>query len=159
MCRLLLATLCCLSSSPSLAQPRDALADAAGDPMEIARAVRSLGDAEVLARLEADAHASRLLAISGAPFLDAPERALPALAVIAAGEDPDEAPAASRAAWTIASGLALPDLDRREWEIEATLASADAYQRVSDDASARADIRLLAASTAEVVRALVPTPE
>lgn len=148
-----------IALSSSRAQAPDPLAEASGDPMALSRAVRSLGDDEVLGRLGAETHAARGLAITAAPFLDAPERALAILAEIAGGDDPDEAPAASRAAWTIASGLSVLDLDRREWEVEPTLASAEAYQRLSDDASARADIRLLAASTAEVVLALVPAPE
>jgi hypothetical protein len=90
-----------------------AVADA--DPLELARAVRDLGDDAVLQRLAPGRPVeTRLAAIRSTPWMREPVLALDALARELSGRDPDLAPAAARAAARIAGGVDAPSLLRRE---------------------------------------------
>lgn len=144
--RALCLALVLASVAPARAQAPDpfvAVADA--DPMELARVVDRLGDGAVLARLAAErAPAVRLAATRAAPFLDAPEHALEPLSRLAAGRDPRLAPAAARAALTIARALDLDALSLREFDPAALAPARERFAALAADASARADLRAVA---------------
>ena len=132
---------------------RDPLADL-GDPLELERHADRVGDDAILAHLAPDADAPfalRMGAIRAAPWLDAPERALEPLAALAAGDDPDLAPAAAFASQRIAVGLQVDDLVAREVDPSYPVGLASAWRVVADDESARPDIRRLAAATASTL--------
>lgn len=149
-----------LMASPAPAQPEDgALALATlGDAIELGRQVEVMGDDAVLEALESDRLELRLGALRAARWLAEPERALPTLGALAAGDDPDLAPAAARAAGQIAESLRHDDLLARE----ADLARLDgsAWQALADDESARPDLRGVGARVAQVLAGLRgdPTP-
>jgi hypothetical protein len=85
------------------------------DPLEIDRVVQRFGDGAVLKLLApATPLVTRLAAVRATPWLRAPERALGALSELAAGRDPELAPAAARAALEIARQLDAAALARRE---------------------------------------------
>ncbi len=143
--------------APSGVDPLLSAAD--GDLLDLAATAAKLGDDAVLLRLRPEATTQvRLLAIRATPFLHAPERALPGLAVIAGGRDPDLAPAAARRAFTIAQELQSEGLASREI-LPASLSVARAMLvRLASSALVRADISLWAAQAAQLLGALgVPT--
>lgn len=160
-----LAGLMCLGPGGAHAQPRatDPLAlVVSGDPLELARMVDRLGDDAVRARLgEAGADTAGLdpaivlAAVRASPWLHAPEEALPRLVEIAAGRDPDLAPAAMLAIVRIAEALDRPTLDAREASDEAITASLAPLAALADDATARADLRRAASRAAALLGALV----
>lgn len=123
-----------------------------GDALEVGRQVEAMGDEPVLAAMEADRLALRLGAIRGARWLAAPEEALPTLAALAAGDDPDLAPAAARAGAEIAAELRVDDLTAREADVAAL--DPAPWQALADDASARADLRGIGARVAQVISRL-----
>jgi hypothetical protein len=118
------ATNAALASIPTTTAPAEARRDEAGkaliaivdaDPLELARVVQRFGDAAILRLLApTTAFVTRLAAVRASPWLLAPERALGALSELAAGRDPDLAPAAARAALEIAQQLDPASLARRE---------------------------------------------
>lgn len=129
------------------------------DPVALARIVERLGDDAVLARLAAEdaedadgvSADARLAAIRASVALRAPERALDPLAAIAAGRDPDLAPAAAYSILVIARALDPRDLDARE-VMRAELAPAlAAIARLAADETARPDLRRAAAIAAELL--------
>ncbi|MAQ17375.1 MAG: hypothetical protein CMN30_21585 [Sandaracinus sp.] len=139
--------------APVAAQDGEPGLESLGDPLEIERYVDTNGDDAVVealtnedARLE-----SRLGAIRAAPWLTGPERALGPLARLAAGDDPDLAPAAGRAGQRCAEAIAVDGLTARE-EDPAILGEAAAeWQAVADDETARPDVRAVAAATAQAL--------
>lgn len=123
--------------------------------MELARAVDRLGDDAILERLGDDRSRSvRIAAIRATPYLAYPERALERLAALAAGRDPDLAPAAAIAALEIAEHLTPDDLMRREVEPASLRDARRALRRLADDHTARADIRAVAARAAAQLEAI-----
>ena len=136
---------------PSRAQPSSDPLTSLGDPLELARYVESIGDAAIVERLGAEETPldERLGAIRAARWLEAPERALAGLALLAGGDDPDLAPAAARSGQTCARTITVDDLAARESDLDLLASAAAQWQRVADDESARADIRAAAAMTAQ----------
>ncbi len=162
---LLLVGILLLALPDAAAQPRpaDPLAlVVSSDPLELARMVDRLGDDAVLARLGAMGEATSALdpavviaALRAAPWLHAPEDALPRLVEIADGHDPDLAPAAMLAISRIAERLTRLDLDAREADdapIRAVLAPLAA---MGEAAGVRADLRAAALWARETLRVLV----
>lgn len=126
------------------------------DPLDVARVVARLGDDAVLDALARDAPAQRLAAARAAAFLGAPEAALPGLVALAAGRDPDLAPAAAMALLDITRALTPDALARRESDAAALVAPREAARRLAADATARPDIRRAAALSAGALAALAP---
>jgi len=145
-----------LAASPAPAQPDEpALAlETLGDAIELRRQVRAMGDDAVLAAIEADRFERRLGALRAVRWLDEPERALAPLAALAAGDDPDLAPAAARAAGQVAEALRHDDLSARE--VDLTSLDPAPWQRLADDESARADLRGIGHRVAQLLGALRP---
>ncbi len=141
---------------PSLAPAQPAAGSAPlatlGDPLELSRHVDAIGDDPVLTALEEGSFAERLGAIRATRWLAEPERALRTLAAMAAGDDPDLAPAAARAAAQIAERLRHDDLRAREADF-GLLAHAPWAQLAADE-SARADLRAIAERVAQSLRLL-----
>lgn len=136
------------SAAPIRAQDgtRDPLVAAGGDPSELARAVERAGDEAVIERLsDGTPTSTRLAAIHAAPRMQGPERALERLAQIAAGRDPDLAPAAARALLEIATALDPRDLDAREVMRDELAPARSAVRASAEDESARGDVRRAAA--------------
>lgn len=96
----------------------------------------------------------RLRAIRAVAAIDGAYRALRPLAPVAAGDDPDLAPAAAAAAWRIARDLELDLLLADEVDVEALRAGASAWSAIAADESARADLRQLAAFVADALSEL-----
>lgn len=136
--------------------PDPLLAVHSADPLELARVVDRIGDDAVLDRLPSETPlAVRLLAVRASPWLHAPELALAPLTALAAGRDPDLAPAAALAILRIAERLDRAELDAREAggdEIEAALAPLGA---LAADVTARADLRRGAAVAGSYLEPLV----
>jgi hypothetical protein len=126
------------------------------DPLDVARVAARIGDDAVLAALASDAPARRFAAIRAVTFLGAPEAALPALVGLAAGRDPDLAPAAAAALLDVARALRPDDLARRESDAAALVPARDAARRLAADATARSDVRRAAALAAGALAALAP---
>ncbi len=149
-------------SAPVHAQPRpaDPLALVqSSDPLELARVVDRLGDPAVLARLGTAESpidvAVTLAAVRACPWLHAPELALPRLVELAAGRDPDLAPAATLAVVRIAERLSRPELESREASDEPLRAAMTGLTALAEDTTARADLRRGASRARELLRAIV----
>lgn len=143
------------SSAQEHAQPDPFEAVVTADPMELARVVDRLGDGAVIARLgEEKPRAVRLAAARATPFLREPERALEALAVVAAGRDPLLAPAAAHAALTITRALDPDELARREVDPASLIGARDRLAALAQDESARPDLRIAAGIARERLEAL-----
>lgn len=142
--------------APSLALAQDdPFARDDGDPMELARLVDRYGDDAVIERLADDRpRIVRLYAIRAAPYMRWPERALDRLAQLAAGRDPDLAPAAARSALAIAESLTIDELARREVDPSSLGDARTALRAVADDRTARADIRAVCARAAAALERL-----
>ncbi|MBO6939564.1 MAG: hypothetical protein JJ863_31625 [Deltaproteobacteria bacterium] len=146
-------------ASPAPAQPEgDVTLATLGDALELDREVEAMGDDAVLAALDAERLDVRLGALRAARWLEEPERALPTLAGLAAGDDPDLAPAAARAAGQIAELLRHDDLQAREADL--AVLDPSPWRGLADDESARADLRGIGARVAQVLEGLrgVPAP-
>jgi hypothetical protein len=131
------------------------LIGAMDDPLALGRAVQRHGDAIVLNGLDEDGPTdARLAAVHASPWLRAPETALAALADLAAGRDPHLAPAALDAAHAIAEGLDLADLGRREAAVTILAAPQERFAELAGDGTARADMRRMAAFTADALAQL-----
>lgn len=127
------------------------------DPMALARAVDRIGDAEVLARLEASRPRSvRVAAMRATPFMDGPEAAFATLAELAGGRDPWLAPEAARALLEATEGLGVDGLARREANLEALARVSEALEAVAADETARDDVRAACGLAAGRLRALGP---
>ena len=129
-----------------------AIADA--DPLELARAVRGLGDEAVLQRLDPGQPVEiRLAAIRSTPWMLEPELALQALARELSGRDPDLAPAAARAAVRIAWSLDPATLLRREADMEGLSFVRRRLVEAGKNELLRPDIRLYTFQAAEMLAA------
>jgi hypothetical protein len=85
------------------------------DELTRATTARRLGDAQLLAALHpTQDRRVRLAAVRCSPFLQEPERALPSLAAIASGRDPELAPAAGLRTRQIAQSILLADRQERD---------------------------------------------
>jgi hypothetical protein len=142
-------------------RPLDPLAMVqSSDPLELARVVDRLGDDAVLARLGPVGGEGApdlpvvMAAVRASPWLHAPEAALPRLAELAAGRDPDLAPAAMLAVLRIAERLSRAELDRREASDEPLRAVLPVLATLADDAAARHDLRRAAGRARELLRAI-----
>ena len=138
--------------TPSAAEALLAVADA--DPLELARVVERFGDAELRALLARPRDvAACLAAVWAAPQLRRPELALEALVSLAEGRDSLLAPAAARAALTIAVRLDADTLAARELPATELGAVRAALLSLAARATAGADVRLAAATAAEALAA------
>jgi len=125
------------------------------DPLELSRRVMQHGDDAVVARLSEDQPVVvQLAAVRASRFMRAPEAALPRLAQIARGRDPDLAPAAALACHRIARDLDTPALARREARRTALAPARADLEALAGDETARADLRRLAAFAADALAAL-----
>ncbi|MBW2460341.1 MAG: hypothetical protein JRH11_01760 [Deltaproteobacteria bacterium] len=111
------------------------------DPLELARAVARHGDGAIIEALGGAAADRAFLAIQSTPHLAEPEGALPVLAAIAVGRDPDLAPAAALAALRVAEGLTASSLVIREVSAEDLRGATELFEAAADDETARRDIR------------------
>lgn len=156
------ALVCALRCGPQgvSAQVRAAAAPAlldatlTADPLDVARLVARVGDDVVLAALAREAPARRLAAVRASVFLAAPEAALPALVALAAGRDPDLAPAAAASLLEVSRALTPDGLARGESDAAALAPARDAARRLAADATARPDVRRAAALAAGALAAL-----
>jgi hypothetical protein len=148
-----------VSTAPPARDPLLSVLDA--DPLELADLVARLGDDAIGQRLGPQVDpALRLAAIRACAFLQAPELALPVLAQIAGGRDPDLAPAAARRALGIVQRLALDGLQRRELMPVSLAPARAALAQVAASVLVRADLRALAAQAAHLLGSLgVPGPK
>ncbi|HEY2732603.1 MAG TPA: hypothetical protein VGI70_01390 [Polyangiales bacterium] len=123
--------------------------------LDLAGLVARVGDAAVLDAIAAG-HDSSLVfaAVRGATYLHDPEIALEPLAAIAEGRDPDLAPMAARHARAIAQALELSDLGARELSVPGLQNTAQRFDALAKQPSARSDIRRYAAETANLLHAL-----
>ncbi|MDH5492648.1 MAG: hypothetical protein OEY14_11915, partial [Myxococcales bacterium] len=120
------------------------------DPMELARIARDHGDDAILGLLVGETERGiALAAIRATPSLEEPALALTALASHASGRDPDLAPAAVVAAHEIAIGLDASGPSRSELEPAALGPALVGLRSLADEATARADLRHLAALAAD----------
>ena len=119
------------------------------DPLDYALVVDRVGDQAVLALLQPAEGtpvdvAARLVAVRASAWLHAPEAALPVLAQLAQGTDPDLAPTAMHAALRIAERLTRQDLDMREADEGPLREALPLLEQLASDESARADLRAAA---------------
>lgn len=120
----------------------------ASDALARATLTQRLGDETVLEALaQHEDSLARLAAVRCAPYLRDPTRALALLADLAAGRDPELAPAAARSLRTIAQAFALPDGALPEPEDDLA-ASARALQVLASSSSASREVRLQAGQAA-----------
>ncbi len=157
------ASLVCVgvcAGGAAVAQPASPAPDAweqmgDADPLELADLAARVGDDAVLQHLSpGNPVRQRLAAVAACGFLQAPELALPALAAISAGRDPDLAPLAARQALAIAQRLAQAGLATREI-LPASLAPARAaLGAVASSALVRSDLRVAAAQAAHLLGTL-----
>lgn len=145
MSRRLALSLSALLVTPALAvaddpPPLDAVVDL--DPMTLARAVDRGGDDVVLDGL---ANEPSVSAIHAAPFMTAPELALPRLVEVASGRDPWLAPEAMRAVVRIAERPLRQEMTRREADPSQLDSVVESLEALEADEAARADLRVGAA--------------
>ncbi len=139
-------------ATPPAAAALRAVRDA--DPLELARVARRYGDPAILALLAPEQPAAtRLAAARAAPWLHEPEQALLPLCAMIVSRDSDLAPSAARAAWQIARALDPLVLARRELLPQTLVPALSALCKAADNASLRADLRLLAAAAAAQLHA------
>ena len=125
------------------------------DELDLAALRARIGDEPVLAALAPETEvALQLVAVRAAPYLANPELALPALAVIAQGRDPDLAPAAARRAFQIAQMLELEDVAAREIALGPLRDTEQNLSRLSTSNVARVDVKMYAAEAAHLLRRL-----
>jgi len=134
-----------LLATPALAvadDPPDLAAARDLDPMTLARAVDRGGDDLVLGALAGEPSVG---AVNAAPFMTAPELALPRLVELAAGRDPWLAPQAMRAVVQIAERPLRQEMTRREADPAQLDAVIESLEALEADEAARADLRVGAA--------------
>lgn len=139
------------------ARPAGLEAGASLDPLDLFRAARSAGDAELQRLLEADDAdpRQRRLAVEAAPYAVAPIELLAPLSRLAAGRDPELAPAAARVSIVLAEQLGPSELARHE-VLPAELAPVRAtFRRLSRDRDAREDLRSAGARLDGMLRSLL----
>lgn len=136
-----------------------AIADA--DPLALARVVNRFSDDVVLSLLaQAQPVEVRIAAARACPWLRVPERALARLTELAAGRDPDLAPAAAHAVLQIAQRVDAATLARHEQAPAAFAFVLKSLRALSEDARVVAHIRLWASAAAQLLAAAgVPEPE
>lgn len=122
--------------------------------LELAAWAQATGDEAVLKALGSADLATRFTAARATVWLAAPELALLPLAGVAAGRDPDLAAVAARRSLRIAQALMLRGLAVGEVLPGDLRAARAALSEVAGMARVRADIRMLAAQAAELLRAL-----
>ena len=130
------------------------------DPLDYALVVDRVGDQAVLALMSTEEvntvdMAGRLAAVRASAWLHAPEAALPLLAQIAEGTDPDLAPTAMHAALRIGERLTRQDLDMREADETPLREALPHLERLAADETARADLRQAAQRLHTLVGALL----
>ena len=121
------------------------------DELTRATLAQRLGDAAIVAALaQHEDGSARLAAVRCAPYLRHPERALAALAAIAAGRDPELAPAAARRARAIAQQLATQGAveEDREEDREGLVAVQGVLRTLSESVQAAREVRLDAGQAA-----------
>ena len=124
-----------------------------GDPLELRRHARTIGEAGLLARIDA----GEVQAIRAAGWAEAPEAVLQRLGEIAGGDDPVRAPAAARAGANLR--LDPLDVEAREALPETLRAAREPWAALEADETARADLRRLAAIVrGNLDAALLQTP-
>ena len=117
------------------------------DELTRATLAQRLGDAAIVAALaQHEDGSARLAAVRCAPYLRHPERALAALAAIAAGRDPELAPAAARRARAIAQQLATQGAV--EEDREGLVAVQGVLRTLSESVQAAREVRLDAGQAA-----------
>lgn len=127
------------------------------DPLVLARYVDRVTDQQVLSLLTPDQTPQmRQLGALCARWLDAPERALPALTTLMASPDPDVAPVAARSAQAIAESLWAFELRERGVSVPFLREIIAGLGAVAASKRARADIRYRAAAAAAVLAQFVP---
>jgi hypothetical protein len=125
------------------------------DDLTRATLVQRLGDAAILAALaQHEDGSARLAAVRCSPYLREPARALSSLAEIAAGRDPELAPAAARRARTIAQQLATAQTVHED---RALLTDAQrSLEAVSDSPKALRELRLNTGEAAFLLERAAP---
>jgi hypothetical protein len=122
------------------------------DPLELERVVQRFGDAELRALLARPGEVAVCLAATrAAPMLRRPELALEALVGLAEGRDSLLAPAAARAALTIALRLDADTLASHELRATELAHVRSALRSLAERETAGADIRLAAGTAAEAL--------
>ena len=113
------------------------------DELDLARWVSQVGDRSALGFMSAGhTSAERFVAVQAAVRLRDPERALPVLAGLVGGRDPDLAPSAAMAAVNIAQLLTADDLARREVLFEDLKPAIAAFGKLDKREDLRPDIRI-----------------
>jgi len=125
------------------------------DDLTRATLAQRLGDAPIVAALaQHEDGIARLAAVRCSPHLREPERALSSLAEMAAGRDPELAPAAARRARTIAQQLAIAQAVHEDRELVTTAHSS--LQVLSDSPHALREVRLNAGQAAFLLERTAP---
>jgi hypothetical protein len=123
------------------------------DELELSALVARLGDDAILDALAQERDSAlRLAAVRACPYLDSPELALEPLVNLAAGRDPDLAPAAARRVRAIAQALALEDGAARELSARAFHGVEQQLTQLAAAAALRPDIRLCVGEAALLLR-------
>jgi hypothetical protein len=126
------------------------------DELDLAALASRIGDDGMLEALAEGKDISlRLSAVRSTPYLLNPELALVPLAQMAAGRDPDLAPAAARRALRIAQALALEDLATRELSPTSLQEAKRLLSAIANESSARPDVRLCAGQAAHLLAMLI----
>lgn len=128
---------------------------ATSDPMELSRLVDRLGDAEILEGFAQERSlAARWGAARAAARMQVPALALGPLAAMASGRDPDLAPAAAASARSICASLDPQALDAAEVGPADLTEARQSFEALANDASARPDLRRVAAICGAAIDAL-----
>lgn len=113
----------------------------AGESISLARLADDLGTEGLRVQLKLALPRRRtLLAIAAAPFAEEPERLMPELVAIASGRDPQLAPTAAAAAWTLCERLDPRQLADRELTPEALSQAREALASARGEPLPRADL-------------------
>ena len=143
-----------LASSIALAQPatdagRTSPFELAAslDALDLARAASRAGDGGIEHALSDDGADRRIqrIALESAPFAHAPIRLVSSIGRLAAGRDPDVAPAAMRVLVDIVEHSTARDLARHEVMPSDLASTRDAMRRLRRDPTGREDLRSAAA--------------
>lgn len=143
------------------AQARQARIEAALDADELTRATiaQQAGDETLLAALrQREAVGLRLAAVRCSPYLGDPDRALPVLAEIASGRDPELAPGAALRLFQIAQQLVHTPAPG-ELALEGVKSARLQALRLADDGSALPRVRVLAGEASFLLGQLVAQVE
>jgi hypothetical protein len=123
--------------------------------LDLAGLAARLGDDAVLTSLaEGEDSVVRLSALRATTYLASPELALPPLAAIARGRDPELAPAEARRVLAIARALALQDASARELEPDTLRSTETLLNSLANSARAHPEIRLCAGQAAHLLSTL-----